>query len=461
MEVIMKVGHLFLCFLVAFLMAAAAVKAEDIDAVILATNSNYPDTLVAAVAAEKIGAPLLLTERGQLSSETKSEIESLGVSTVYIVGGPAVVAENIEEELGEDYVVVRLWGMTRYGTAVEVANYFWDESDKAVLVWDSLVKPALGNSEMVSQAKEMAIEEEIPLLLINKNYIPTPVEGVLESLGVQEVVLIGNVGGDVGASLDNLGITVAEEIKGPTPNETRRLLKEKLKQRIKARIVSHGKRPLVVVAVGNWTDTIKAPHMPNGTSRHITSEDQIDDLIAEINENNYTRIVVVGKPALAKVIHDRLTEAGISSTLLSGRPVAVARQIVQREIAAIRKRAQLAVATLRNLFVRRIRAMNLTESGLEKIESVRSILDKAGTADKTAVLAGVRAIRDEMLEKLNEGDNEGAWLLHKKLESSVAGLIYKHRATSMLVPLYRNLTNLETKYRISQKADVAPPLATP
>jgi putative cell wall-binding protein len=439
---IMKAGHLLICFSLAFLVASVSAAAEEIEAVVLTTSANYPDTLVAAVAAEKIGAPLLLTDRNALATETKSEIESLGVSSIYIVGGPEVIASTLEDELGENYSITRLWGMTRYGTGVEVATFFWEESAKAVLVWDKLSTPALGNSEMVSQAKELAIDEGAPLMLINKNFIPEQTVSALENLSVQEVILIGNVAGSVTAALGDLGITVAEHIKGDTPNETRGLLKEKLKVRIKAKVANRMKDSLVVVAVGNWEDTVKAPYMPNGTSRHISSADQIDDLIAEINENNFSRIAIVGKPELARIIYDNLTEAGINSTLISGRAAAVATAIVQREKAAIRRRAAAAAATMNRLFAARINTTNLEERSQNIIERAEALLDTLRNVNKTRILDELNRIRDAMLDHIEDGNYTKAWLLYKNVDSRASRLVWTFK--TQLVQRYQSMTKRET-----------------
>lgn len=452
----MKAGHLVLFFIAGLLAVSSIAGAEGlavmpisadtgIDSVILATDSNYPDTLVAGVAAEKIGAPLLLTEPDALPPETKAEIESLNVSTIYVIGGPEVISESVEEELGENYTIVRIWGMTRYGTAVNVAEYFWEESEKAVLVWDNLAKPELGNSEMISQAKEIAAEEGAPLLLINKNFIPDRVADALRNLSVRSVILVGNVGSDVISSLDELGITISEEIKGSTPEKTRERLKEKLRQRIRTRVRNHGKRPLVVVAVGNWNDTIRAPFMPNGTSRHISSEDQIDDLIDEIDEMNYSRLYIVGKPELARVIYNRLSDAGINVTHVSGRVVVVVRKMVQHEKEVIRRIAHAAKTALRRIFSLKVNETDIEERSQKVIDRIDVALSKVRGINKTRIMNQLNDIRDEMLEYLQNGDHEGAWLMYQRLVSQESQIILRYR--NWLLSRYQNLRDAETQYR--------------
>ncbi len=450
----MKAEQILMCFVFSLLVSSVAVSAEDmviapisagtsIDSVILATTSNYPDTLVAGVAAEKIGAPLLLTEPDALSSETKAEIESLGVSTIYVIGGPAVIAESVEDELGESYTVVRIWGMTRYGTAVKVAEYFWEDSEKAVLVWDNLARPEEGNSEMISQAKEIASEEGAPLLLINKNFIPDTVAGALMNLTVQSVVLIGNVGSEVTSSLEELGISVSEAIAGSTPEQTRERLKEKLKQRIRTRVKNQGKMPLVVVAFGNWSDTMKAPYMPNGTSRHISSEGQIDDLIDEIKDMNYSRIYVVGKPDLARVIYSRLTDAGINVTHVSGNVVEVVRRMAQHEKEVIRRLSQAARDSLSRLYSLKVSRMNLESVSGKLIERIEATIAKVPSINSTRITSNLERIRSDMLEKLEDEDYQGAWLMYQRLESQEGQIILRYK--NLLTNRYSTLTNVETK----------------
>ena len=91
---------LALFFLLSALGSAAA---EEIDSVVLASDWHYPDALVAGAAANRIGAPLLLTEPGRMPQETLDEIESLNVSRIYIIGGPYAVTEEVENELKEKW----------------------------------------------------------------------------------------------------------------------------------------------------------------------------------------------------------------------------------------------------------------------------------------------------------------------------------------------------------------------
>ncbi len=439
----MKAVNTMICFMLAFLLAAAAVGAEEVESVILTTDSNYPDTMVASVAGDYIGAPVLITSKGQLTSETEDELSSLAPTNVYIIGGPYVVSEAVEEGLEETYNVVRLWGMTRYGTAVEVAEYFWETSSQALLVWDVMQRPESGNAELISEAKDLAMQHDMPALLIRKNDIPDDVVDALVNLSVESVILVGNVGSDVEATLSELGIEISDHIKGADVNETRRLVRQRIKTRV--RLLLH--RPLVVVAVGNWSDTIRAPYMPNGTSRHISSEDQIDDLISEINDMDYNRILVVGKPELAAVIHDRLTDAGINATLVSGRPAAVAARVMRHELARIRERADAIRERLLAMHQRMIEAwINKSDSIISKAERM---LQSARISDETKdrIIDELRDISQAMQEQYNDGNYSMAWVQYKKMESRTDRIAWNYR--DRLVTAYRQLVDRETRLETS------------
>ena len=98
-------------------------------AVVLASAWSFPDALVGAPLADTKSAPILLTDSDQLSSATLAEIGRAtgGHSTVYLLGGTAVLSPNIETQLtGAGYTVQRYGGASRYETAVLVADALGD-----------------------------------------------------------------------------------------------------------------------------------------------------------------------------------------------------------------------------------------------------------------------------------------------------------------------------------------------
>lgn len=70
------------------------------DSVFIVNGRNYPDGLTASVAAGRSKAPLLLTDTGSLTKETRETIQSgFGYRKAYLVGGPQILSDNLIAEL--------------------------------------------------------------------------------------------------------------------------------------------------------------------------------------------------------------------------------------------------------------------------------------------------------------------------------------------------------------------------
>ncbi|MGX4598573.1 cell wall-binding repeat-containing protein [Faecalimicrobium sp. JNUCC 81] len=82
-----------------------------------------PDALSATPFVYLKNAPILLTEKDNLNYDTKAELRRLGVQKVYIVGGEAVVSDNVKKQLESNSISVeRIKGDTRYETSLKVAQ---------------------------------------------------------------------------------------------------------------------------------------------------------------------------------------------------------------------------------------------------------------------------------------------------------------------------------------------------
>jgi putative cell wall-binding protein len=94
-------------------------------AVVLASDSNFPDALAGTPLAAAKNAPLLLTPPAGLTAAVQSEIQRVAPpgSTVYILGGTGALSPTVDAQvnsLGD--VPQRLAGQNRAGTAVAVAG---------------------------------------------------------------------------------------------------------------------------------------------------------------------------------------------------------------------------------------------------------------------------------------------------------------------------------------------------
>ena len=120
---------------------------EKSSAAVIVNDSSIADALAATPFAKANNAPILLTQKDKLYEVTKSELKRLGVKKVYLIGGEAVLSENIEMELkAQNIEIDRIYGETRELTALEIANRLDKINDKKVVdisnksSWDGKTK---------------------------------------------------------------------------------------------------------------------------------------------------------------------------------------------------------------------------------------------------------------------------------------------------------------------------------
>jgi len=110
---------------------ATAVKASQIsypdgaDTVVIATGRNWPDALGGTALAGAVDGPLLLCDSTELPENVADEIERLGASAAYVLGGTSAVSNNAVDQI-EDLIgagnATRIAGPDRYATARFVAD---------------------------------------------------------------------------------------------------------------------------------------------------------------------------------------------------------------------------------------------------------------------------------------------------------------------------------------------------
>lgn len=105
------------------------------DKVILASGANYPDALSASALAGVHDAPIILTDPTELSSKAAATIKQLGPSTIYVVGGPSAVSDEVLQAANNicGSNTIRLYGSTRYETSLEILRQCNSSSDTVIV----------------------------------------------------------------------------------------------------------------------------------------------------------------------------------------------------------------------------------------------------------------------------------------------------------------------------------------
>ncbi len=90
---------------------------------LLVNHERFADGISGAALAAGRDWPVLLTERDFVFQESVDAWRAMGIQTLYLVGGSAVIGDNIARFIESDGItVVRLAGATRYGTSVAAAD---------------------------------------------------------------------------------------------------------------------------------------------------------------------------------------------------------------------------------------------------------------------------------------------------------------------------------------------------
>ncbi|OAA86354.1 cell wall-binding repeat-containing protein [Clostridium coskatii] len=90
-------------------------------------DRDFADAIAGTPLAYDMDAPILLTRAAALPDNVSSEITALFAKDIVILGGTAVVSQDIEDGLkAKGYNVSRIAGQTRYDTAIQIAKKLWE-----------------------------------------------------------------------------------------------------------------------------------------------------------------------------------------------------------------------------------------------------------------------------------------------------------------------------------------------
>ena len=218
--------------------------------VIVATGEGYWDALSAAGLAGLSGAPILITERSTLTTQTMAEIARIQPDRILVMGGSSALSDACFDQIKAlcPKDTQRIWGQEADDTAVEIYKAGKDWSKTAIIAtstgyWDALsIAPyayarhapifltrSSGNSDglVLSDSTLSAIKsgEFDRVIIVGGPYVvSTSVEGQLAGIGIPATSiqrLYGEVALDTsaeiakweveveGMSLDNLSVATS------------------------------------------------------------------------------------------------------------------------------------------------------------------------------------------------------------------------------------------------------------
>ena len=177
--------------------------------VVIATARNWPDALGGAALAGAAGGPILLTEPDALPSAVLDEIQRLGASRAYVLGGTAAVSTAVESALKAKLGaanVTRLDGADRYETArlvaAETVRLLGSAYDGTAFVATGANFPdALG-------ASPLAAAKGWPIFLVRPTGADDALEAAMKAVGVDAVLVLGGTAAVPAAVESDLAVRV-------------------------------------------------------------------------------------------------------------------------------------------------------------------------------------------------------------------------------------------------------------
>ena len=191
----------------------------EVDTVIIALGTDFPDALSAGPLSSALNAPILLTQKNNISNNTLNEIKRLGATEAIILGGPNAISEDIRSQLKSAGIedIQRIYGKDRYATATAVGEYLFEiqsmddyKSEFAVLASGNSFADALAVSSMASEYGR-------PILLTKMSELDASTKKFLEDENIQYVSVIGGtsvISDKVIEELELLGIIVRRHAGG-------------------------------------------------------------------------------------------------------------------------------------------------------------------------------------------------------------------------------------------------------
>ncbi|WLR41600.1 cell wall-binding repeat-containing protein [Bacillus carboniphilus] len=153
------------------------------DKVVLARGDDFPDALSGAPLAKKLDAPILLTEKHQLTKDTKDLLQEWEPKEIIILGGDKAIYEQVETELKAiTSKTSRIFGKDRYETAVKIANEVSADQTKAFLVTGEDFPDALS-------VAAYAAEKQLPILLSEQDVTDGDLHTYLSNF--EQVYIVG------------------------------------------------------------------------------------------------------------------------------------------------------------------------------------------------------------------------------------------------------------------------------
>ncbi len=361
--------------------------------IFLVTSIDFPDAAAASVAAAKTGGITLVTEKDSLTGDLEKAITDYNPDQVLVVGGPKAISPEVESQVNSlGYETIRIAGETRYDTASEIAQTFWENTDKVFLVRGR----GEAHADALSVVPQAALENA-PILYTETEELPDTTKNTIKNLKVKNITIVGGpkaVSGEVENELKAIGKTVEREY-GQDAHDTSRVVAIRVLEILAGRglPVNHA-----IVAVTKNNEGLAAGQLGAETGSPILiipAEDKVPKAIKDfLKKNKINKTTVIGRDETTPPgIDDDLTGEDIQVNRLQGKDRNEVQIKTHKQIRFLRRAVEKAVEKTGDKFKEELH---------ESIEKIKNNADKI--ADKEVRLEIIKEMKDELKERHEKGE---------------------------------------------------------
>jgi len=189
---------------------------------IIVRNDNLIDYIIALPYSSLLGIPVLPVDPNELDTATLAQLQSyyqFGWYKVLVIGDYQAISQKVQEQLMSlGFQVTRIGGATRVDTSVKLAEAFYPNGARTVIL------ASASDYGSALAAARWSMNYKDPLLLTNPENLSPSVVDALKKLNPDLVVLIGaGMSKNIKIELQNLGYEtywVKEHLKITVPSTT-------------------------------------------------------------------------------------------------------------------------------------------------------------------------------------------------------------------------------------------------
>ncbi|KGF15380.1 N-acetylmuramoyl-L-alanine amidase [Peptostreptococcus sp. MV1] len=163
-------------------LAKKVVNNSGSNKLVLINGRKNADALTVSSLATSESLPVVMTDGNNVSKSVKKFVKDNDINEVIIVGGNSSMKARMTKQL--DVKTRRIAGKDRFETAIKIADEVYPDLEKAILANGYNSIDALSAGAITNIAKA-------PIILINKNSIPSSVKSRLKNLDEDSIIVVG------------------------------------------------------------------------------------------------------------------------------------------------------------------------------------------------------------------------------------------------------------------------------